>query len=77
MLVALGQPCGTVVNLRDADIIARPIDALDRAEIVVERFKTAIAAGDQAEAERLLARLEMFTAAAAAVLADRQARLDA
>jgi len=65
------------VTLPDADIIGRPIDALDRAEVVIERFKTAIAQGDIEEADRLLARLEMFTEAAAAILADRQARFDA
>jgi len=76
MRVARAHP-GVNVTLHDADIIARPIDALDRAEVVIERFKKAIADGDIDEADRLLARLEMFTAAAAAILADRQARLDA
>lgn len=61
---------------RDADIIARPIDALERAEVVVERFKSAMARGDIAEAEGLLARLRMLAGASAAVLADREARLD-
>jgi hypothetical protein len=65
------------VTLRDADIISRPIDALDRAEVVVERFKSAIADGNLEESERLLARLEMFSDASAAVLADREARLGA
>jgi hypothetical protein len=65
------------VTLRDADILARPIDALDRAEVVVERFKAAIADGNLEESERLLARLQMFSVASAAVLADREARLEA
>jgi hypothetical protein len=65
------------VTLRDADILSRPIDALDRAEVVVERFKAAIADGNLEESERLLARLEMFSDASAAVLADREARLGA
>ena len=63
------------MTLRDADILSRPIDALDRAEVVVERFKAAIADGNLEESERLLARLEMFSDASAAVLADREARL--
>lgn len=65
------------MTLRDADILARPIDALDRAEVVVERFKAAIADGDIEESERLLARLQMFSDASAAVLADRESRLGA
>jgi len=65
------------VTLRDADIIARPIDALDRAEVVVERFKAAVADGNIEESERLLARLQMLSDAAVAVLADREARFGA
>jgi len=65
------------VTVHDADILTRRIDALDRAEVVIERFKGAIAAGDIDEADRLLARLHMLTEAAAAIVADRQARLDA
>lgn len=57
------------------DILARPIDALDRAEVVVERFKTAVLAGDLDEAERQFARLEMFTNAAAEIVLSRERRL--
>ncbi len=57
------------------DILARPIEALDRAEVVVERFKTAVLAGDLEEAERQFSRLEMFKNAAAEIILGRERRL--
>jgi hypothetical protein len=62
------------VSIQQVDIITRPIHAIDRAEIVIERFKAAIAQGEVEEAERLLARLQMLIHVAGAILAERQAR---
>jgi len=62
------------VSTPHADIIARPIHAIERAEIVIERFKAAIARGEVEEAERLLARLQMLIDVAGTILAERQAR---
>lgn len=64
-----------VAEVEGYDILARPVEALDRAEVVVERFKAAVLAGDLEEAERQFLRLEMFKNAAAEIILGRERRL--
>jgi hypothetical protein len=60
----------------NGDVLARPIDAFERGEVLVERHRRALLNNDFDEAQRILDRLHMLTEAGAAVLAGRRERLE-
>lgn len=61
--------------MESRDIVARPITALDDAEVYGERMRVRLSEGDVDGAERALAMLESKVRAGEGILAARRARL--